>query len=194
MLIGQRRLGLSLGGSGPTSARKVTQMKKTVTLSIFLVLGQLNSTSRAQSQDDIAKQFAGMWRLVSNPQRLADGTTRQGSNSIAYVMFDTDAGHMCFVRMDPNRPRWKSETAPTPEERLSATTGFGAYCATVEIHAKEGFILRHYEINQNPNAVGKATKRWYTFQGTNRMSLRIDTAELKSPVVESTLIWERVVK
>jgi hypothetical protein len=169
-------------------------MKKTVTWSIFLVLGQLNSTSHAQSQDDIAKQFAGMWRLVSNPQRLVDGTTRQGSNSVAYLMFDTDASHMCFVSMDPNRPRWKSETAPTPEERLSVTRGFGAYCATVEIHAKEGFIVRHYEINQNPNVVGKATKRWYTFQGTNRMSLRIDTPELNSPVVESTLIWQRVVK
>ena len=169
-------------------------MKKTAAWSIFLVLGQLNNTSRAQSQDDIAKQFAGMWRLVSNPQRLANGTTRQGLNSVAYVMFDTDAGHMCFVSMDPHRPRWKSETAPTPEERLSVTRGFGAYCATVEIHAKEGFIVRRYEINQNPNAVGKATKRWYTFQETNRMSLRIDTPELSPPVVESTLIWERVVK
>jgi Lipocalin-like domain len=188
------RHALSLECPGPTSARKVKQMKKTVAWSIFLVLGQLNSTSRAQSQDDIANQFAGMWRLVSNPQRLADGTTRQGSNRVAYVMFDTDAGHMCFVSMDPNRPRWKSETAPTSEERLSAIGGFGAYCATVEIHAKEGFIVRHYEINQDPNAVGKATKRWYTFQGTNRMSLRIDTPELNSPVVESTLIWERVVK
>ena len=192
MLIMQRRLALSLEDSGPTSARKAKQMKKAVAWLIFLVLCQLNSTARAQSQDDIAKQFAGMWRLVSNPQRLADGTTRQGSNSVAYVMFDTDAGHMCFVSMDPNRPRWKSETAPTPEERLSVTRGFGAYCATVEIHAKEGFIVRHYEINQNPNAVGRSTKRWYTFQGTNRMSLRIDTPELNSPVVESTLIWERV--
>ena len=123
---------VKLRGPGFTSARKVKQMKKTVAWSIFLVLGQLNSTSRAQSQDDIAKQFAGMWRLVSNPQRLADGTTRQGSNRVAYVMFDTDAGHMCFVSMDPKRPRWKSETAPTPEERLSATGGFGAYCATVD--------------------------------------------------------------
>jgi hypothetical protein len=100
-------------------------MKKTVAWSIFLVLGQLNSTSRAQSQDDIAKRFAGMWRLVANPQRLADGMTRQGSNSVAYVMFDTDAGQMCFVSMDPNRPRWKSETAPTPEERLSVAPSRG---------------------------------------------------------------------
>ena len=30
--------------------------------------------------------------------------------------------------------------------------------------------------------------------GTNRMSLRIDPPELAAPVVENTLIWERVVK
>ena len=57
--------------------RKVQQMKKTVIWSILLVLGQLSSTSRAQSQEDIAKKLAGMWRLVSNPQRLVDGTTRE---------------------------------------------------------------------------------------------------------------------
>ena len=44
-------------------------MKQTLAWSILLLLGQL--TLRAQSQTDIAKQFAGMWRLVSNPQRLA---------------------------------------------------------------------------------------------------------------------------
>jgi hypothetical protein len=169
-------------------------MKKTAIWSILLALGQLNSTSSAQSQEDIAKQFAGMWRLVSNPQRLADGTTREGSNSVGYAFFDATAGHMCFLSMNPNRPQWKSEATPTPEEGLSAIRGFGAYCATIEIHAKEGFMVRNYEINQTPNAVGRATKRWYTFQGTDRMSLRVDASELNRPVVESTFVWERMVK
>lgn len=169
-------------------------MRKMLALSIFLLFGPWSSALRAQSQKDIAKQFAGLWRLVSNPQRLADGTTRQGSNSVAYAFFDTDASHMCFVSMNPNRPRWKSESEPTPEEGLSAIRGLGAYCATVEIHAKEGFIVRQYEIDQNPNEVGQNTKRWYRFQGTNRMSLRVDTSELNLPVVENTLIWERVVE
>jgi len=57
-------------------------MKKTAVWSILLAPGQLHSTSRAQSQEEIAKQFAGMWRLVSNPQHLVDGTTREGSNSV----------------------------------------------------------------------------------------------------------------
>ncbi len=167
-------------------------MKQTLACLILLVLSQIRLP--AQAEPDIAKRFAGMWRLVSNPQRLADGTTREGSNSVAYAFLDADASHMCFVSMNPNRPQWKSETAPTPEEGLSAIKGFGAYCGTVEIHAKEGFIIRNYEINQTPNAVGKITKRWYTFQGTNRMSLRIDTSELVGPIVENTLIWERVGK
>lgn len=169
-------------------------MKKIVAWSVLLLMGHLGSTLPAQSQDTIAKQFAGMWRGVSTQQRLADGTTRQSSNNVAYVVFDADAGHMCYLSMSPDRPQWKSANSPTAEEALSALKGFSAYCANVEIHAKEGFIVRHYEIHDNPNEVGRATKRWYTFQGTNRMSLRIDSEELKLPVVESTLNWERVVK
>jgi hypothetical protein len=169
-------------------------MKTTVMWSILLVCGQLTGTSRAQTQDDIARQFAGMWRLLSNPQRLLDGATREGSNSVGYAFFDASAGHMCFLSMNPDRPRWNTESTPTPEEGLSAIRGFGAYCATIEIHAKEGYMVRHYEINQIPNAVGKATRRWYTFQGPNRMSLRVDPSELNRPVVESTFVWERVVK
>ena len=167
-------------------------MKKTAIWSILLALGQINNTSLAQSQEDIAKQLAGMWRLVSNPQRLLDWTTREGSNSVGYAFFEAKLGQMCFLSMNPNRPQWKSATTPTPEEGLSAVKGFGAYCATIEVHAKEGFMLRHYEINQTPNAVGRATKRWYTFQGPDRMSLRVDASELNQPVVESTFVWERV--
>jgi hypothetical protein len=169
-------------------------MRKTIILSTLLVLSQLSSTSRAQSPENIAKQLAGMWRLVSNPQRLVDGKTRGGSNTVGYAFFDANARHMCFLSMNPSRPQWKSETTPTPEEGLSAIRGLGAYCATIEIHAKEGFMVRRYEINQIPNAVGRTTKRWYTFQGVDRMSLRVDSSELNPPVVENTFVWERVTK
>lgn len=118
---------------------------------------------------------------------------RQSPRSVGYIVY-TDTGHMCYVSMNPNRPRWKSEAAPTPEEALSAITGLGAYCATVEIHAKEGFVIHHVEVERTPNFVGRARKRWFTFEGPNRVSLRIDTPELTSPVVESILTWERVVK
>ena len=167
-------------------------MKNAAVLTIFLALSQLSGTVRAQSQTDIAKRLAGMRRLVGNPQRFADGTTREGSNTVGYAFFDATASRMCFLSMNPNRPQWRSETAPTPEEGLSAIKGLGAYCSKIEIHAKEGYMIRRYEIYQIPNAVGKTTKRWYTFQGPDRMSLRVDSSELNPPVVENTFIWERV--
>lgn len=77
---------------------------------------------------------------------------------------------MCFLTMNPNQ----------------------GYCATLEIHEQEGFMLRRYDLNQTPNAVGRTTKRWYTFQDADHMSLRVDSAELGGSVVESTFVWERV--
>jgi len=170
-------------------------MKGKITLTVVVVLGALSSTSYAQSQDDIAKQFVGMWRLVSWPQRLADGTMRQNPLSVGYIIY-TDTNHMCYVSMNPNRPKWNSARAPTESEALSAmgNTGFSAYCATVEIHANEGFVLHHVDVDKVPNNVGRIRKRWFTFQGRDRVSLRIDTPELNPPVVESTLTWERVTK
>ncbi|PYR56492.1 MAG: hypothetical protein DMF91_21745 [Acidobacteria bacterium] len=163
------------------------------TVSILALGAIFNTTPHAQSEDAMAKQFVSMWRLVSRTQRLADGTTRQHPISVGYIIY-TDTGHMCYVAMNPSRPKWKSEIAPTPEEALSGITGLGAYCATVEIHAKEGFVVHHVEIERSPNRVGLARKRWFTFQGPNRVALRIDTPELNPPVVEDTLIWERVQK
>ena len=171
-------------------------MKRKIALTLVLALAALSSTSfhtHAQSQDDVAKQFVGMWRLVSWPQRLADGTTRQNPLSVSYIIY-TDTNRMCWVAMDPNRPKWKSERAPTESEAMSGIRGFGAYCAAVEIHPKEGFVIHHVEIEKVPNRVGLTRKRWFIFQGPNRVALRIDTPELNPPVVESTLIWERVEK
>jgi Lipocalin-like domain len=189
-----RRYSQELGGSVNTRQElRGGELIRNRALSLVLVLGALNSPSHAQSPDAVAKQFIGMWRLVSWPQRLADGTTRQDPRSVAYIIY-TDSGQMCSVGMAPDRSRWQSETAPTASEALAAMGGAGlyAYCARVEVHAEEGFVLHHVEIDKSPNFVGQTRKRWFAFQGPNRVALRIDTAELTGPVVESTLIWERV--
>lgn len=168
-------------------------MSKRTWLLTFVLLGFLPSSIPAKSPAAVAKQFIGMWRLVSWPQRLADGTTRQDPRSVAYLVY-TDSGHMCSIGMAPDRAPWASETTPTGAEAVAAMGGAGlyAYCAKVEIHATEGFVLHHVEIDKSPNFVGRTRKRWFTFQGPNRVALRIDTPELVAPVVESTLIWERV--
>jgi len=145
----------------------------------------------ARGDDEIA-QFLGMWRLVSWEQRLADGTTRQAPNSVGYIVY-TEVGRMCYVGMNPNRPKWKSLT-PTESEALPAIVGMGAYCAAVELHESEGYVLHHVDIERVPNNVGIVRKRWFTFDGPNRLTLKIDTPELVPPIVESTLTWERITK
>ena len=158
--------------------------------------------ARAQSPEEaaIAKQLTGMWRLVSFQQRLADGTTRQNPLSVGYIVY-ADVGRMCYVSMDPDRPKWNMGGkrdpvgyAPTPDEASSAIAGLGAYCAAVEVHAKEGFVLHRVEVDRIPNMVGATRKRWFTFEGPDRVVLTVDPAENTPPVVETRLTWERVPK
>jgi hypothetical protein len=99
---------------------------------------------------------------------------------------------MCYVGMDPNRPKWKSEFAPTESEAMSGIKGSSSYCSTVEVNAKEGFVIHHVEIASVPNVVGRDRKRWFTFDGPNRVTLRVDPPGLQPGLTESTLIWERV--
>jgi hypothetical protein len=165
---------------------------RTSILAGLLAIAVMNDASHAQSAGDVARQFIGTWRLASWTQRLADGTTRPDPRNVGYIIY-TDAGYMCYASMAANRPLWASENNPTGAEAV-ATMGvpFNAYCARVEVHAGEGFVLHHVEVDKAPNMIGRTRKRWFTFQGPNRFALRIDPSELTPPVVESTLIWERV--
>lgn len=169
-----------------------------VFIAVGIVILMVVSTSfktRAQSTEDatMAKRFVGMWRLVSHPNRLADGATKQNARSVAYIIYtNTNPVHMCYVAMDPNRPKWKSEFAPTESEALSGITGSISYCGTVEVHAKEGFVIHHVEIASVPNVVGRDRKRWFNFGGPNRLTLRDDPQGLQPGITDSTLFWERV--
>jgi hypothetical protein len=60
------------------------------------------------------------------------------------------------------------------------------------MHAAEGYVLHHALIDKVPNAVGGVKKRWFECLGPDRVVLKIDPAELRQPVVESALVWERV--
>lgn len=164
---------------------------------VLLMPVMTGNVQRQQTQDDISimKQLAGTWRLVSSTQRFKDGTTPENKSLAGYIIY-ADTGHMCGVLMNRDRPKWKSETAPTADEMTSTLLGadFIAYCSTVEVHAKDGFLLHHVELDKNPNIVGRTRKRWFTLQG-NRLTLRVDPPELAaSPLVDWTLVFERVEK
>jgi hypothetical protein len=168
-------------------------MRKGILAGLLGVVAMIDA-SHAQSAADVARQFIGTWRLVSWTQRLADGTTRPDPRNVGYLIY-SDAGYMCYGSMAANRPPWTSDSSPTGAEAV-ATMGapYNAYCARVEVHADEGFVLHHVEVDKSPNMIGRTRKRWFTFQGQNRVALRMDPSELSPPVVESTLLWERVQK
>ncbi len=148
---------------------------------------------QGRSQDAVAKQFIGVWRLVSTEQRMADGTTHPspqfGPNGIGYLMY-TDAKRMCAVLVNPARPKWVDSSNPTEQELRSAMDGLGAYCGTYDVDAEEGSVVHHVELDKVPNMIGTDRKRFFTFTG-NRLVLRL-APPLPEGVLESSLTWERV--
>lgn len=155
---------------------------------LFAVLAAAGFAAEAHAE--IPAEFVGMWRLVSHVQRFDDGTERPSPRSVAYITY-SQSGHMCFVSMAPDRPQWQSANRPTPAEATALMDELAAYCATVEVNMREGFLLHDVTIDRSPNLVGISRKRWFTFDG-NRLTLRTDPAELRAPMVASELTWERI--
>lgn len=160
-----------------------------------LTFATVNVSSAPQSPDNVAKGLVGAWQLRSYTQRLADGSTRQSPLSSGHIVY-TDTNQMCAVLMDPNRQKWKQSgpyaNAESELEALSAVNGSDAYCGTVEVHAQEGFVRHHVNDTVRPNLIGATRKRWFTFDGSNRLVLRIDPSELAPGIVDGTLVWERI--
>jgi hypothetical protein len=145
------------------------------------------------AQPDVsgANALAGAWRLVSWQEHLASGATRSSRFTTGSLIY-SDSGRICAQLMDPQRP--KLSQSPTDAEIRASYQGFVAYCGRYDVHAKEGFVIHHVELDKSPNVVGRERKRWFRFEGPNRLVLKIDAAELGQGLAESTLTWERVTK
>jgi hypothetical protein len=163
-------------------------------LAIVSLIGPA-STMRVQSARSVRSQLVGTWRLVSATQRLADGTMRPdpqtGPKGNGYLMY-SESGRMCAVLANPDRPRWKSKTAPEDAELRTAFDGLVAYCGTYEINEAEGYVVHHIEMDKVPNLAGTDRKRYFTFSGS-RLVLR-PAPPLPAGVQDWTIVWERVEK
>ena len=76
----------------------MTRCRLGLAVGILALLGSTSFQAQGPSQDEaaITRQFIGMWRLVSWPQRLADGTTRQTPLSASYIIYtDTPVRFAC---------------------------------------------------------------------------------------------------
>jgi hypothetical protein len=146
----------------------------------------------AQGAAPLAAQLVGTWRLVATQQLLSDGTVRPelglGPRGVGYVMY-SDTGRVCAFLSNPDRPRWKSQNAPTDAELRAAFEGVVAYCGTYEVNESEGSIVHHVEMDKVPNVTGTDRKRYATLSG-NQLLLR--PSALPEGIKEWTIAWERV--
>lgn len=159
---------------------------------LLIVVVSTGGAIRGYSQpafDDVAKQFVGVWRLLSWTSQSADGTSTRERVTVGYLIY-TEGGHMCWTGMDPDRPQWESADNPTRAELASAYFGTAAYCSTVEIHADDGFVLHHVESAIWPGATGSTLRRAFEFDGPNRLTLSYPVPA--PPGAVHILVWERI--
>jgi len=146
----------------------------------------------ATAQQPRVPQLVGTWRLVATQQRLADGTVRPevglGPSGIGYITY-SDSGVVCAFLSNPDRPKWKVQTAPTDAELRSSVEGMVAYCGTYEVNEAEGYVLHHVQMDKVPNVAGTDRKRYFTISG-NRLVLR--PSPLPEGIKDWTIEWERV--
>ena len=142
---------------------------------------------------NLANQLVGTWRLVAATQRLTDGTVRAdpqpGPRGAGYIMY-SETRRMCAVLANPDRPKWKSEAAPTDAEVHSAIDGLVAYCGTYEVNESLRMVTHHIEMDRVPNLAGSDRKRYVELVGT-RLVLR-PAPPLPSGVAEWTVEFERI--
>ena len=147
----------------------------------------------AQKAGGGATQLVGTWRLVSDTQRLTDGTVRPdpqtGPRGMGYVMY-SETGRICAVLANPDRPKWSSETAPVDAELRTAFDGLVAYCGTYEVDEAQGTVVHHVELDKVPNRAGLVRKRHFEVSG-NQLVLR-PAPPLPEGVQQWTIVFERV--
>jgi hypothetical protein len=164
--------------------------RRPLSAAALFAMGLLASPA-SPAAETLRDSLVGTWRLVAATQRLADGSTRPdpqpGPHGVGYIMYAA-TGHVCVVIANPDRPAWKTPSAPSDAEVRSAFQGLVAYCGTFETDEKEGSVTHHIQADREPHVVGTDRKRLAAVTGA-RLVLR--PTALPPGVEEWTVEWER---
>jgi Lipocalin-like domain len=164
-------------------------------IALLLAVCVLSISLLGQAGNDnaeIRRKIVGTWKLVLEEQTLKDGrrTHYYGPNGKGVLIYSVD-GHMCFVGMDPDRPKWRNPEKPTLEEKASAFDGSYGYCGLYEIDTKHNLLIHLPEVSTGPEYVGTRQLRPYQFEG-DRMILSGGTAEDEPDLASWKIVWEKV--
>lgn len=168
-------------------------MKKLAVLVVACCLTVLTSGSEPVSK--AAASFVGLWKLVRIEVRHPDGSITTdpdlGPRPVGYIYYDS-TGHMGVQIMNPDRPKWKSDDQPTPDEARVAVAGFDAYSGTYDVHEREGYVVHHTEVSLDPSGVGRERNRKFEMSGNQLRLTPPPFRTIEGTMVDETLVWERV--
>jgi hypothetical protein len=165
----------------------------------LLILFCLASSVASRQPDDLARKFAGAWRLVSiegNPP----GRPGLYDRPTGLLMYDPSGWMSVQIVVKANRkpfaPYTKGLLSATPEEKAAAFDGYGAYFGKYSVNTKEGTVTHHLEDNLVPGRRSTDNVRWFEFQGNDRLLLiPIEDGVggvLARKDTSYKLLWERI--
>jgi steroid delta-isomerase-like uncharacterized protein len=135
-------------------------------LLLFLVSNACNDTKKPAMDKSSENPFVGTWKFVSLVAESTDGDVfyPYGENIYGKLMYD-DKGHMSFLAMRPNRPKFAAEDIynGTAEEYKTAFLNFDAYCGTYKRDTAKKTITHFIEGCRYPNWEGTEQMRHYEF-------------------------------
>ncbi|MEU1529722.1 lipocalin-like domain-containing protein [Streptomyces fagopyri] len=144
--------------------------------------------------DELRKDLAGAWRLVSyRATAVDDGEVVEpfGPRPQGLITY-TPGGHMSAQIMRPLRPRFRHGRLEEglPEELAAAAVGYLAYAGTYEI-PEDDLVLHHVELSLFPNWVGTTLARVAGRDG-DRLTLSLpEPGPIWGARRTGVLVWER---
>jgi Lipocalin-like domain len=96
---------------------------------------------------------------------------------------------MCVELMNPTRPIWKNdEEHATDAEKVSAASGFTAYCGVYTTDEMNRTIVHSPDVAFLPNYIGTSQKRPYRLEGRR---LIFSGAEPTGDIESWSIVWEK---
>jgi hypothetical protein len=136
-------------------------------------------------------RFAGVWKLVAEETRDANGQVVQRNNNggntrTGFIAYDP-AGWMCVVLAWLKQPT-VANRQPTLEEARAALTAYNSYWGSYAVNEDRGIVTHQTMGALSPAFGGTNQERKFTISG-NRLTLKPPTAANGD---QRTLTWERV--
>jgi len=138
----------------------------------------------AWAADAPKDKLIGAWRLIEIRERDSEtGAEKPATPASA-------GGQLIYTA----NGRLSLQIARVGWEKVlpGGAAGFASYFGTWEVVPAEGYVVHHQDGNLNPNQVGQAAKRYYSFDAQGHLSLATPPARnAEGRNVATVFVWER---